>query len=224
MSARRDYVPTTDAEFTNWFRNIVEYVTERTSGDNPPWANIPPSEVARLVAAYDDWIEHYEPTLGPHEPAVTTEKNNARRRTEPVAREFVQRFLQWAPVTDGDRTSMGIPNRDKKPTPHIEVTEAVDVELALRNIREILVVFKIKGAAHKAKPTGYDGAVIVWDVLDSPPASPDALSRHTMASKTPHPLEFTEEERGKSVYVAAAWQNERGNIGPWSDVLRGIVP
>jgi hypothetical protein len=34
-----------------------------------------------------------------------------------------------------------------------------------------------------------------------------------MASKTPHTLNFTEEERGKTVYIAAAWQNERGNLG-----------
>jgi len=224
MTGRKDYVPPKDADFTNWLRNVVEYVNERTSGDSPLWANIPPSETARLNAAYADWLQFYEPTLSPHEPAVTTEKNNARRRVEPVARGFVQRFLQWPPVTDGDRTNMAIPIHDKTPTPHIEVTETVEMELALRNIREILVVFKIKGAAHKAKPTGYDGAVIVWDVLDSPPASPDALTRHTMASKTPHALEFSEEERGKSVYVSAAWQNQRGNVGPWSDILRGIVP
>jgi hypothetical protein len=33
-----------------------------------------------------------------------------------------------------------------------------------------------------------------------------------MASKTPHTIEFTEEEWGKTVYIAASWQNHRGNI------------
>jgi hypothetical protein len=28
--------------------------------------------------------------------------------------------------------------------------------------------------------------------------------------RTPHILEFTEEERGKTVYVAICWQNEKG--------------
>jgi hypothetical protein len=40
-----------------------------------------------------------------------------------------------------------------------------------------------------------------------------AGKRNTMASKTPHALEFTEEERGKTVYIALAWQNEHGLIG-----------
>jgi hypothetical protein len=45
-----------------------------------------------------------------------------------------------------------------------------------------------------------------------------------MASKTPHSLDFPEEERGKTVYIAAAWQNERGIIGPWSEIQNAIIP
>jgi len=40
----------------------------------------------------------------------------------------------------------------------------------------------------------------------------------------PHVLTFDEDERGKSVYVCAAWQNGRGNIGGWSAIERGFVP
>jgi hypothetical protein len=45
-----------------------------------------------------------------------------------------------------------------------------------------------------------------------------------MASKTPHALEFTEEERGKTVYIAATWQNERGIIGNWSEIQSAVIP
>jgi hypothetical protein len=45
-----------------------------------------------------------------------------------------------------------------------------------------------------------------------------------MASKTPHAIPFQEEERGRTVYIAAAWQNERGNIGQWSEILSAVVP
>jgi len=119
---------------------------------------------------------------------------------------------------------MRIPNRDLIRTPHIEVTEVVEFDLALRNIREVLVNFWIKGAAHKAKPTGYDGAIIIWDVLAAPPPDLHHLTFHTMASKTPHALKFAEEERGKTVYIAAAWENERGNVGQWSEILSAVVP
>jgi hypothetical protein len=45
-----------------------------------------------------------------------------------------------------------------------------------------------------------------------------------MASRTPHTLQFTEEDRGKTVYIALRWQNERGNTGPWSDIKSTVIP
>jgi len=45
-----------------------------------------------------------------------------------------------------------------------------------------------------------------------------------MASRTPHALEFTEEERGETVYIALSWQNERGLTGQWSEIQNAIIP
>jgi hypothetical protein len=128
------------------------------------------------------------------------------------------------PLTSVDIVSLGLRPRDEIRTPHIDVTEVVEFELKLRNIREVLVNFWIKGQTHRAKPAGYDGAVIVWDVLDAPPPNPAALNQHTMASRTPHALEFDETQRGKTVYIAAAWQNERGLIGQWSEIQNAVIP
>jgi hypothetical protein len=125
-------------------------------------------------------------------------------------------------MKDSDWLRIGLKPRDMIRTPHIEVNEVVEFELKLHEIRQILVNFWVKGTAHKAKPAGYDGAVIIWAVLDAPDVH--SLTRHTMASKTPHSLDFPEEERGKTVYIAAAWQNERGIIGPWSEILNTIIP
>jgi len=163
------------------------------------------------------------------------EANKGDRHLNAVAKEAMDTLIAYMrvlrrrrfiipPLAPPDFVLLGMREPDLTHTPHIEVTEAVELELSLRNIREVLVEFKVKGAANKAKPAGYDGAVIVWDVLDAPPANPNDLTRHTMASRTPHALIFDQEERGKTVYVCAAWQNERGNIGLWSDILSGIVP
>jgi len=87
-----------------------------------------------------------------------------------------------------------------------------------------VVDFKVAGAAHKAKPTNYDGAVIIWGMLDREPSSRDELPRHIMASRTPCTLSFEEAERGKRVWVALSWQNERGITGPWRGYKSAIVP
>ena len=216
----RDYIPTNDAHFDVWFQNLHVYAKSKKT----KWTYIPTSQWDALDEALDVWSGAYMGVLTPHPPQATTAKNTARRAAERVIREFVQRFLHWDPVTDADRVAMGLPIRDHIRTPHIDVTEMVEFELTLRHIREIMVNFWIKGELHHAKPAGYDGAVIVWDVLPTPPESPDVLNRHQMASRTPHSLEFDETERGQTVYIAAAWQNERGFRGAWSEIQSAIVP
>jgi len=219
-----DYVPTRDADFDHWLKNLSAFVEGKTSGPSPAWGGVPAGEVEALTAAYEDWSLHYGRTLQPHAPSLTTAKNDARRRAEAVVRLFVRRFLHFPPVTNAERVDMGIPNRDAVRTEHHEVSELLEMTLAVSAIREVRVRVKIKGADHNAKPKGYDGAVLVWMPLDSPPADVGALTRHAMASRATHVLRFEEAERGKTVYVAGAWQNERGNLGAWSEILSAIVP
>jgi len=219
-----DYIPARDADFNAWLKGLLSYVDAKVFGPSPAWPHVPAAFVDDLHRAEADWYMHYEATLYPHTPVHTAEKNAARSRAEAVARPFVQRFLHWPPVTDGDRVAMGVPNRDAVRTEHRVVDEAVEFELRLRNIREILVNFWVKGAHNRAKPVGYDGAVILWDVLDSPPERPEDLRRHRMASRTPHEIDFDETERGKRVYVALAWQNERGVLGQFSEIQNAVVP
>jgi len=221
------YVPRGDAEFDSWLSNLYDYAESMTSappGGAARWPDIPASAVEGLHGALADWQRHYGPTLHPHTPGQTAAKNDARVRAEKIVRPFVQRFLHWPPVTNEDRVNMGVPNRDAVRTDHVEVGERVELELSVRASREVLVSFRVKGSPGRAKPKNTDGAVIIWAAPDSPPASHAELTRHAMASRTPHALAFDETERGKTVYVSAAWQNERGNLGPWCDMLTAIVP
>jgi hypothetical protein len=45
-----------------------------------------------------------------------------------------------------------------------------------------------------------------------------------MASRTPHTLIFDEGQRGKTVQIALAWQNERGILGAWSEYKSAVIP
>jgi hypothetical protein len=139
-------------------------------------------------------------------------------------RDIRRRVFFMPPLVEGDFADLGLQPPDTIRTPHIDVPEMVDFVFHLSNIRELLVDFWIQGAAHKAKPHGYDGAVIIWDIRDTPPEQPTELSNHTMASRTPHTLTFDESQRGKMVQIALAWQNERGTIGQWSEYKSAIVP
>jgi hypothetical protein len=128
------------------------------------------------------------------------------------------------PMEDSDYMRLGLNPPDHIRTEHTIVSELVEFEIRLRGIRELVVNFWVKGSEGRAKPAGFEGAVIVWDVLDAPPELPTDLAHHTMASRTPHVLEFPETDRGKTVYIAIQWQNERGNTGPWSEILSAVIP
>ena len=224
MSRRKDYIPSTDADFNTFFKSICQYVNTKCGGTTPEWTQIPKEERDKLDQAYIDWYSAYGLTLKPHSTDVTKEKNRVREVTEKILRTFVQRFLRYPPVTDQDRDIMGVHNPDTTRTYHFDVKELVEFEIRLRAIRELDVRFWIKGASHKAKPQGYDGAVIIWDILDAKPANPEDLTRHSMASRSPHTLHFKESERGKTVYIALAWQNDRGHVGAWSEIEAAIIP
>jgi hypothetical protein len=224
MARSKDYVPANDNDFNLWFKNLNQYVGGKVSGSNPEWKHIPKEDSDGLNAAYLDWYTFYAPMLKPSTKADTVEKDKARKRAEKVIRPFVKQYLHFRPVTDGDRVNMGLPVYEETRTNHIEVKEIVEYMLKLRNIREIVVHFWVKGAANRAKPDGYEGALIIWDVLDKPPSRPEDLKRHTVASKTPYALRFDETERGKTMYICAAWQNRRSNVGQWSEIQSAIVP
>jgi hypothetical protein len=220
----RDYIPHPNTKFDTFFKNILEYTARKTDSARREWTHIPPDDEAALAEAFDAWEGAYILTLRPHSVVETRERDRVRRESERALRAFVNRFLRYPPVTDEDRDEMRVPNRDLTRTPHVHVEETVELEIRLRNIREVLIYFRIKGSARRARPDGYDGAVLVWDVLDAPPERVSDLTRHVLAGKTPHTLTFREEDRGKTVYIAAAWQNARGSIGPWSDILSAVIP
>jgi len=215
-----DYIPQNAAQFNAFFLNLMSYVGNKMS----LWANIPQDRFTELMTARSAFQTAYQATQGSHSPAQTLARNEAQAAATRVIRAFVNQFLRFPPVTNVDRLEMGIPNHDTIRTDHTVVTEMVDFVIHLSTIRELMVDFWIQGEEHRAKPSGYDGAVIIWGLRDTPPEHPDELPHHTMASRTPYALLFEEPERGQTVQIALAWQNERGILGRWSEYKSAVIP
>ncbi|MDR2158909.1 MAG: hypothetical protein LBP23_02450 [Treponema sp.] len=121
MGKFHDYIPSNDAEFNNWFKNLVQIVNTKTTGQTPAWTHIPASEVALLTNSYAAWYTAYAPTLKPHTPAETLVKDKAREDSLAVIRPFVGQWLMWKQVTNAEREEAGVhnkkPRRDHIPAP-----------------------------------------------------------------------------------------------------------
>jgi len=206
----------------NQLEMAQKWITELPRA-NGMW-QVTPAEVSELTDIVEDVQNAVRRQLENAGPVET-----ARVRTAYAALVRYMRFLHGRkffspPMEDADYTRLGLRPPDRTRTDHIAVSELVEFEIRLRGIRELEVNFWIKGAAHRAKPHGYDGAVLVWDILTAPPERPADLAEHTMASRTPHLIEFDETERGMTAYIALCWQNERGIRGPWSEVQSAVIP
>jgi len=209
-----DYVPRNAAQFAAFLRALLEFINAHKAA----WGHIPQAVIDNMWVLHDAFAEAFEITSGPHTSAQLLDRNEKQADATKGVRGLTNQYLHFLPVTNVDRAAMGIPNHDTIRTNHIEVDELVEFLVNPGNARQILVDFWIKGADHKAKPTGYDGAVILWEVLDTPPTEYSELTHHAMASRTPFKLHFEESERRKQVYVALAWQNARGIRGVWSEI------
>jgi hypothetical protein len=216
----RDWLPHNRAGQLAMVRRWLDILPAKTQD----W-NIPTGMIERLEEVTSEAIVSQDRAESP----TGTKGDAARMRTafaEMVAqmRDVRRRVFFIPPLTEGDFADLGLEPPDMIRTPHIDVPEMVDFVIHLSSIRELVIDFWIQGQAHKAKPLGYDGAVIIWGIRDTPPEHPDELPHHIMASRTPHTLTFEEGQRGKTVQIALYWQNERGHTGQLSEYKSAIIP
>ncbi|MDR2361145.1 MAG: hypothetical protein LBD91_00235 [Prevotellaceae bacterium] len=86
-----------------------------------------------------------------------------------------------------------------------------DYDIDSGTTRRLTIHFFDQGSrGSKAKPAGQHGAEIRWAILETPPASINDLIRSLFDTHTPFMLEFDE--------------NQRGEKGPWSEIMSTIVP
>jgi hypothetical protein len=227
MASNPDYIPPRDADFDGWYFNLKNYVVEKTQGPYPPyqWTNIPPERVTELTTLYDDWHTKYNTTLAAHTPVDTEYKNDARKAAVKYIRSFVAQYLKFDPVTDEDRTAMGIHNHNPKPTP-VPIPKTVpELTIDSGTPRCLIINYRDKDSERRAKPAGVHGIEIRWAISDAPPADVEDLINSSFDTKSPLTLEFKEHERGKKVYLCGRWEiNREGEKGHFGDVVEAFVP
>jgi hypothetical protein len=215
-----DYIPTKNLDLMAWSANF----TSKIEANAVAWG-IPASEVAALRAANDSFAALQKQTDNPDKNAVNVAKKKAARKTlTTVVRVLVRFRLKNPIITEAEQIALGLHVRDTNPSTVPVPATRPTLHLQVVDFRRLKVIFHDQDSDSKAKPRGVNGAVIIYAVLDAPPANSNALTRSVLATRTPHTLEFAEKERGKTVYISICWQNGKGQKGPWSEIESAIVP
>ncbi|MDR0644181.1 MAG: hypothetical protein LBG05_04595 [Treponema sp.] len=215
-------ITTKDSELRTWADSfITQCDTNKAAWD------IPADAVTASRALCTAYTTALDIALAPdtRSKAATTAKNEAKQALRRALSVFIAKYIDNNDaITPPIRDNLGLPVKDTTRTPIPVPTTYPEFFVKVKDIRALEVHFKDMGSANKAKPYGYNGAVIYYGVLDAPPAEPSGLSHSLLATKTPYTLTFTEAERGKRVYIALVWQNEKGEKGPFSQIEEAFIP
>jgi hypothetical protein len=213
---RTDYIPTGDEAFLDWAQNFLTYTASHAAA----WG-IAENKVAALQALKDTYAEKLAAAKAPNRgKADVLAKNEARHELEAALRPFVKSHITYnEDITDEDRVKMGTPVHKNKPSPVPPPSTHPDFDIDTGELRQLTIHFRDEGSTHRGKPTGVHGAEICWDFLNAPPEKIEELKRSEFDTASPHTLHFEEGERGKRVYICLRWENNKGQKGPWGEVV-----
>jgi hypothetical protein len=229
-----DYIPHKDTAFEAWCNNLVNYVLTRVLASPPIWAHIPKSEAEALSASYTTWHTACLAAQMPHTPVDTEAKNNAKKAAVKAVRLFVNRYLRYPPVTDEDRTAMGIPNCDTKkpPVPAPAAQAEADIVFPGIHFLELVNICKAVGVISD-DPRSYHGVSVHFGILDAgnsewritaPPSGGKDLPHSVFTRKKKVRFDF-DGESGKAVCLR--YENQKGGkdgAGPFGPILKAIIP
>jgi hypothetical protein len=217
---RSDFVPRPDAGFDEWQDNLTIKVAVRA-----PALSIPPDAVEALQTKKARWTAAF---VAAENPATRTkltviEKQEARKDYEAALRVFVKSYLAYNPaVTDVDREDFEIPVHKTTRTPAPKADKAPYVTAIAHGPRQVRFDFGAEQGS-TAKPAGQHGVEIASVIADAKPPLRQ-LAHSNFDTHTPLILTFEDEERGKTLWYAARWENTRGAKGPWGEIVSVVIP
>lgn len=215
-------IPKSDASFQDAQQVITTKAIDNTSvwGLDNDWIT------TVLTPAKSKWESCWTACQNPstRTPLMVFEKNEARRVYEPLIRLLVGSLEHNTKVNNNDLREMGIvvrsASRAAVPVPATYPVFSVDTG----TIRRLSVVYRDLNSDKKSKPDGVSGAFIRWAMLNTAPTGVNELTNSAFNTTSPFTLDFLETDRGRRMYFCLAWQNTRGEKGPWSEIGMAIVP
>ena len=214
------YLPANAAQFDLFAQNMLSYIQNNHSR----WRNIPTEVVSNLFKLYDAFSIALRQAKETPTTAYKNARNEAQKELASAIRAFVNQYLRFDPITNKDRDKMRIPNRDTVRTARIDVTEAVDFIITVKDAHRLSVDFWVAGSTSKARLKGAVGGMMYWHIGNEVPKTPEDCRYSALATRRPFVIEFAPEYRGQTVWITVAWKNARGNRGPLRPFKSAIVP
>jgi hypothetical protein len=218
---KKDFIPEADVLFNTWQANLLS----KLSAGAMAW-NIPSTVIALLLTKQARWATAFAVAQDPatRTKGAVKEKQEARKDYESELRKQLKAYVTYNPlISDRQREDMALPIHKTTYTRAPVASDSPWLKARTDLLRH--VTFDYGGSeTSKAKPDGQHGMEMVWEITSEKPSHVRNLTHSVFATRSPLTLEFDEEERGRTLWYAARWENTRGEKGPWSEILRIVIP
>ena len=217
-----DYIPQNDADMNVWQGNLVAIVEPNIT----VWG-ITADDFAVVKSNQSTWTTAYAKASNKQNrtAADVLAKDDAGDDYKKTIRSFVAQWLaNNTKVTDTDRTRMGLTVKTgtHTPTPVPTTSPIGTIDFSVRQ-QHTMHYYDEASAHSNAKPVGVHGCEIYMKVDGDAPKDASELTYVGTCTAAPYMIKFDGAKAGKMVYYWLRWVNTRGECGPWSTTVSGMV-
>ncbi|MDR0538902.1 MAG: hypothetical protein LBG74_00140 [Spirochaetaceae bacterium] len=217
MREHHGYLPDKEAELIDWLDNF----TEKLQTNKAKW-QIPDAEVTEIVTLSTDFTAKHAKCAGPdRSKTLVEEKDAAKAALVAKIRAMVNfRFANPA-IPDVDRVSAGLHTKDKGRTPiGVPATRCLVTDLKPLGGFRVELYFQDEAApGSRAIPYGCNGALLSYAFGPEKLTGYALLKESRLMTNNPFILQLPPEAEGKFLSCACRWQNNKGELGPWSEIM-----
>jgi hypothetical protein len=230
MTAGKNWFPGTRKEKHEMIRQTAAFMSTSDNRDRIGFERLSANGiwydaifVPRLTDYFAAWNVWADPATG----TVLALDNlkDTEQALFPLYRRFRATLKGSLLVSNADLEAMGFPPRGTgKRSPH--PVDRLFINLGVIPVGNLVlnVAFENRDTGSSTRPYYLTGAVVYYTLSPTPIVNANELAGSRLATRSPCRLAFEPEQRGKTVYLAARWQNRRGELGPWSEIVSAIVP
>jgi hypothetical protein len=216
-----DFFPRQDANLLKWLKNFSIVLAEHavTWGVDKETTD----DLSKDTTAYE--AVYAEATGENGTRALVLEKNEKRDALKSKIRDIKNKHIDYNDaVSEPDRERLGLPLRDRKPTPKPRPKSRPVLEIVPTNNRQHTGTAINQATGKKTKPADAYGVRYAWEIRDDFPTKAEDLRHSVFRRKVSEVFDYDENDRSKKVFYAACYENEKGEQGQWSDIIESIIP
>lgn len=214
---RRGLFPSREGDLSLYFNSSIQYLRV-----NAARLNVSTENVDVLVAELDEWNIIYPKSQDDETSTklVVAEKNEVKERLKASMKRVFGDIPQSA-LTTNDRTILNLeePTTTRTPAP-VPTTHPIG-QVHTDNLLQHTITFTDEDGK-RGRPEKVRGCQI-YCKEGTPPVDEKELRMLTSDAASPYVHKFDFSDVGKTFYYKLRWENARGEAGPWSATISGIV-